>query len=161
MDRGLRARLGCAVAPKAVAEAISTMNTNDESCTNHYVQWAGIAALRGPQTPVGQMLEVLRKRRDATCRLINEIPGMSVATPGSTFYVFPDVTEAMAAKGITSLADFSTEALHATGVSFCTREHFGTPQPGEDRSYIRLAYSGIDESAITTGLDRLREWIEA
>jgi aspartate/methionine/tyrosine aminotransferase len=86
---------------------------------------------------------------------------MSVATPGSTFYVFPDVTEAMAAKGITSLADFSTEALHATGVSFCTREHFGTPQPGEDRSYIRLAYSGIDESAITTGLDRLREWIEA
>jgi aspartate/methionine/tyrosine aminotransferase len=154
-------RLGCAVAPKEVAEAISLMNTNDESCTNQYVQWAGIAALRGPQGPVGQMLEVLRKRRDATCRLINEIPGMSAATPGSTFYVFPDVTEAMEAKGIATLADFSTEALHATGVSFCTREHFGSPQPGEDRSYIRLAYSGIDEAAITTGLGRLKEWIEA
>jgi aspartate/methionine/tyrosine aminotransferase len=150
-------RLGCAVAPREVAEAISTLNTNDESCTTHYVQWAGIAALRGPQGPVGQMLEVLRKRRDATCRLINEIPGMSAATPGSTFYVFPDVTEAMEAKGIATLADFSTEALHATGVSFCTREHFGSPQPGEDRSYIRLAYSGIDEAAITTGLGRLKE----
>jgi aspartate/methionine/tyrosine aminotransferase len=154
-------RLGCAVAPREVAEAISLMNTNDESCTNQYVQWAGIAALRGPQGPVGQMLEVLRKRRDATCRLINEIPGMSAATPGSTFYVFPDVTEAMEAKGIATLADFSTEALHATGVSFCTREHFGSPQTGEDRSYIRLAYSGIDEAAITTGLGRLKEWIEA
>ncbi|MFP3395981.1 pyridoxal phosphate-dependent aminotransferase [Brevibacterium sp. H602] len=154
-------RLGCAVAPKEVSEAISLMNTNDESCTNQYVQWAGIAALRGPQGPVGQMLEVLRKRRDATCRLINEIPGMSVATPGSTFYVFPDVTEAMEAKGIATVADFTTEALHATGVSFCTREHFGSPQPGEDRSYIRLAYSGIDETAITTGLGRLKEWIEA
>ena len=58
-------RLGCAVSPKEVAEAISLMNTNDESCTNQYVQWAGIAALRGPQGPVGQMLEVLRKRRFA------------------------------------------------------------------------------------------------
>ena len=153
-------RLGCAVAPREVAEAISTMNTNDESCTTHYVQWAGIAALQGPQEPVGRMLEVLRKRRDATCRLLNDIPGMGVAVPGSTFYVFPDVTEAMTAKGIATLADFSTEALHATGVSFCTREHFGSPQAGEDRSYIRLAYSGIDETDITEGLGKLKEWVE-
>ena len=90
------------------------------------------------------MLEVLRKRRDATCSIINSIPGMSVATPGSTFYVFPDVTESMEAKGIATLADFSTEALHNTGVSFCTREHFGRRQGGEDRHYIRLAYSGIE-----------------
>src|SRR5699024_12478179 len=96
-------RLGCAVAPKPVAEAISTINTNDESCTNHYVQWAGIAALRGPQTPVGQMLEVLRKRLDATYGLINEIPGMSVATPGTTFYSCPDATEATADRRRTCL----------------------------------------------------------
>src|SRR5699024_7706526 len=53
-------RLGCAVAPKAVADAISTMNTNDESCTNHYVEWARIASPRGTQALVGQLLEVLR-----------------------------------------------------------------------------------------------------
>ncbi|GAA1555193.1 pyridoxal phosphate-dependent aminotransferase [Brevibacterium picturae] len=152
-------RLGCAVASRQIAEAISTMNTNDESCTTHYVQWAGIAALQGPQAPVGQMLEVLRKRRDATCSIINSIPGMSVAVPGSTFYVFPDVTEAMESKGITSLADFSTEALHNTGVSFCTREHFGRRQGWEDRQYIRLAYSGIGEADITEGLGQLRDWI--
>lgn len=152
-------RLGCAVAPPEIAEAISTMNTNDESCTTHYVQWAGIAALQGPQDSVGRMLEVLRKRRDATCSIINSIPGMSVATPGSTFYVFPDVTEAMESKGIASLSDFSTEALHTTGVSFCTREHFGRRQGGEDRHYIRLAYSGIGEDDIIEGLGRLRDWI--
>ena len=112
---------------------ISTLNTNDESCTTHYVQWAGIAALQGPQDEVGRMLEVLRKRRDATCSIINSIPGMSVAVPGSTFYVFPDVTEAMEAKGIATLSEFSTEALHNTGVSFCTREHFGRRQDWEDR----------------------------
>lgn len=152
-------RLGCAVAPPEVAGAISTMNTNDESCTTQYVQWAGIAALQGPQDSVGRMLEVLRKRRDATCSIINSIPGMSVATPGSTFYVFPDVTEAMEAKGIATLADFSTEALHSAGVSFCTREHFGRRQGGEDRHYIRLAYSGIGVDEINEGLGLLKEWI--
>ncbi|NNV09956.1 aspartate aminotransferase, partial [Geobacillus sp. MMMUD3] len=77
------------------------------------------------------------------------------------FYIFPDATEAMAAKGIATLSDFSTEALHATGVSFCTREHFGRPLPGEDRKYIRLAYSGIGEDDIVEGLTKLREWVEA
>ncbi|MDN6605270.1 pyridoxal phosphate-dependent aminotransferase [Brevibacterium sp.] len=152
-------RLGCAVAPREIAEVISTLNTNDESCTTHYVQWAGIAALQGPQDEVGRMLEVLRKRRDATCSIINSIPGMSVAVPGSTFYVFPDVTEAMEAKGIATLSEFSTEALHNTGVSFCTREHFGRRQDWEDRSYIRLAYSGIGENDITEGLGKLRDWL--
>ncbi|MFE2655947.1 MULTISPECIES: pyridoxal phosphate-dependent aminotransferase [unclassified Brevibacterium] len=154
-------RLGCAVAPKEVAEAISTMNTNDESCTTHYVQWAGISALQGPQEPVAEMLDVLRARRDAACSLINAIPGMEVAVPESTFYIFPDVTEAMASKGIATLSDFSTQALHDTGVSFCTREHFGRPQPGEEQKYIRLAYSGIGESDIVEGLTKLREWVEA
>ncbi|ELT44758.1 class I and II aminotransferase [Arthrobacter nitrophenolicus] len=88
-------RLGCAVAPVEIAKVLSTLNTNDESCTTHYVQWAGIEALRGSQEPVQQMLDVLKTRRDAACELLNGIPGMHVAVPQSTFYLFPDVTEAM------------------------------------------------------------------
>ncbi|MFV0432596.1 MAG: pyridoxal phosphate-dependent aminotransferase [Leucobacter sp.] len=154
-------RLGCAVAPLEIAEVISTLNTNDESCTTHYVQWAGIEALRGTQEPVGLMLDVLRDRRDAACELVNSIPGMSVAVPHSTFYLFPDVTEAMDRMGYTEVGDFATAALHNTGVSFCTREHFGRRQPGEDRQYIRLAYSGIDLSDIRDGLGVLRDWVSA
>ena len=33
------------------------------------------------------------------------------------------------------------------------------PQPGEDRSYIRFAYSGLSEERIREGLDGLRDWI--
>ncbi|MDQ3527543.1 MAG: aspartate aminotransferase, partial [Actinomycetota bacterium] len=46
-----------------------------------------------------------------------------------------------------------------TGVSFCTRRHFGRPQPDEDRHYIRLAYSGIDVPDIREGLTRLGDWM--
>lgn len=154
-------RLGCAVAPEEVAGIFSTLNTNDESCTTHYVQWAGIEALRGTQQPVADMLGVLRERRDATCELVNATPGMTVEVPRSTFYVFPDVTEAMERVGASDLAVFAEQALHATGVSFCTRRHFGRPVAGEDRHYIRLAYSGIDLADIREGLGRLREWVES
>lgn len=153
-------RLGCAVAPAELAKVFSTLNTNDESCTTHYVQWAGIEALRGPQHPVTDMLNVLRERRDAACELVNAVPGMSVAVPHSTFYLFPDVTETMDRLGYTSVGDFATAALQNTGVSFCTREHFGRRQPHEERQYIRLAYSGIDLPDIQGGLSKLREWIE-
>ena len=153
-------RLGCAVAPLEITTVLGTLNTNDESCTTHYVQWAGIEALRGPQEPVQQTLDILRERRDAACELVNAIPGMHVAVPQSTFYLFPDVTQTMGSLGYTAVGDFATAALHQTGVSFCTREHFGRRQPGEDRQYIRLAYSGIDVANIRDGLGRLREWIE-
>ncbi len=154
-------RLGCAVAPREIAKVLSTMNTNDESCTTHYVQWAGIAALQGDQQPVADMLDVLRERRDIACELVNAIPGMNVETPRSTFYLFPDVTETLRQMGIPDVGEFATQALHATGVSFCTRRHFGRPLPGEDRDYIRLAYSGIDAPDITEGLTALKSWVES
>jgi aspartate/methionine/tyrosine aminotransferase len=152
-------RLGCAVAPLEIAKVLSTLNTNDESCTTHYVQWAGIEALRGTQEPVQQMLDILRERRDAACELVNAIPGMHVAVPQSTFYLFPDITDVMEKMGYTAVGDFASDALYKTGVSFCTREHFGRRQPGEERQYIRLAYSGIDIADIREGLGRLRDWI--
>ena len=152
-------RLGCAVAPPQVASVFSTLNTNDESCTTHYVQWAGIEALRGTQQPVFDMLDTLRERRDETCRLVNQIPGMHVAVPKSTFYVFPDVTDAVQQMGFAEVSDFAEQALYDTGVSFCTRQHFGRRQPGEDRDYIRLAYSGIGLVDIQDGLGRLRDWV--
>jgi len=68
---------------------------------------------------------------------------------------------AMARTGHTDVAEFATAALHNTGVSFCTRRHFGRPQPGETEQYIRLAYSGIDSADITEGLGALAHWVGA
>ncbi len=153
-------RLGAGIAPLEVAKVFSTMNTNNESCTTHFVQYAGLAGLTGDQQPCRDLLAVLKDRRDTAYEIVNTIPGMSVALPESTFYLFPDVTDAMARKGFADLAGFATAALENTGVSFCTRMHFGRPQPGEDRTYIRLAYSGISAERIREGLGKLKTWIE-
>ena len=152
-------RLGAAVGPQDIADTITKLNTNDESCTTHFVQYAGVEAILGDQTEAAAMLDVLVDRRDTAVTAIAEIPGMTVAAPEATFYLFPDVTEAISIVGASDVADFAERALHNTGVSFCTRRHFGRPQPGEDREYIRFAYSGIKSDDIRDGLGLLQQWI--
>ncbi len=152
-------RLGAAIAPQAVADAIAKLNTNDESCTAHFVQWAGIEGIMGDQSGPAALRAQLKVRRDAAVAAVNQVPGMHSACPEATFYLFVNVTGAMERKGFTDVADFATAALHNTGVSFCTRRHFGRPQAGEEQQYIRLAYSGISAEDITEGLGLLREWV--
>lgn len=154
-------RLGAAIAPIEIAEQIAKLNTNDESCTAHFVQWAGVEGITGDQSGPAALRDVLRVRRDAAVDGVNAIPGMHTARPDATFYLFVNVTEAMAAKGFTDVANFATAALHQTGVSFCTRRHFGRPQPGEEQQYIRLAYSGISDADITEALGLLGQWVTA
>ena len=152
-------RLGAAVAPLEIATMIAKLNTNDESCTTHFVQYGGVEALRGDQSSVTTMLDTLRERRDTAVNMLNAMPGVNVHSPEATFYLFPEVTGAMKAKGIDDLAVFAEKALHATGVSFCTRRHFGRPQPGEERQYIRFAFSGISNQGIKEGLELFGKWI--
>ncbi len=79
--------------------------------------------------------------------------------PDGTFYLFPNVTAVMDRMGFGTYEDFRRAALEATGVSFCTRLHFGTPLPGERERYIRLSYSGIGLEGIEEGVERLRAFI--
>jgi aspartate/methionine/tyrosine aminotransferase len=152
-------RLGAAIAPLQVAEQIAKLNTNDESCTAHFVQWAGVEGITGDPSGPAALVDILRTRRDAAVDAVNAVPGMHTARPEATFYLFVNVTQAMEAKGFTDVGEFATAALHNTGVSFCTRRHFGRPQPGEEQQYIRLAYSGISADDITEGLGLLRQWV--
>ncbi len=153
-------RLGAAIAPLPIAEQIAKLNTNDESCTAHFVQWAGVEGITGDQSGPKALVDEMRIRRDAAVAGVDAVPGIHTATPEATFYLFCNVTQAMAAKGFTDVAEFATAALHETGVSFCTRRHFGRPQPGEVEQYIRLAYSGISAEDITEGLGLLKSWVE-
>lgn len=151
-------RLGCAAAPTQVAEQIAKLNTNDESCTTHFVQAAGVAGLADP-SGTAPILTELQRRRDAAVTALAAVPGIHCATPEATFYLFPNVTEAVRMTGCADVTEFASAALRNTGVSFCTRHHFGGAQPGETESYIRLAYSGISADDITEGIGRLAEWV--
>jgi aspartate/methionine/tyrosine aminotransferase len=153
-------RLGAAIGPEEVIRVISKLNVNAESCSNHFIQWAMVEALANEIEGPKQILETLKCRRDVAVEGLNAIQGIQLAAPNSTFYLFPNVTAIMKRKGFTTLDQLQTGALENTGVSFCTRNHFGRPLPDEKEFFIRLAYSGIDESDIREGLSRLKEYFE-
>ena len=153
-------RLGAAIGPKEVIDVIAKLNVNDESCPNHFIQYGAIAGLTGDQTEARQILDTLKERRDAAVDILNSIEGIHCFRPNATFYLFPNVTAAMQQKGLNDYEEFRRSVLTATGVSFCSRLHFGRPIEGEKNAYIRLAYSGIDKSEIEEGLAKFKAFIE-
>ncbi|NNK15080.1 MAG: aminotransferase class I/II-fold pyridoxal phosphate-dependent enzyme [Desulfofustis sp.] len=154
-------RLGAALGPDEIITIIGKLNVNDESCTNQFVQWAALEALGGDQQPVRDILDILKQRRDLCVDLLNDIEGVSCFRPNATFYLWPDVTEAMLNKGFSTYQEFIESVLRHTGVSMCARSHFGTPLPGESRKYLRLAYSGIELAAIEEGLTKFKAYLES
>jgi aspartate/methionine/tyrosine aminotransferase len=154
-------RLGATIGPKEIIDVIAKLNVNDESCPNHFIQYGAIEGLTGDQTEAGQILLTLKKRRDAAVDILNSIEGIHCFRPNATFYLFPNVTGAMQKKGLVNYDDFRRAVLHETGVSFCTRLHFGRPLAGEENFYIRLAYSGIETSEIKEGLEKFKAFIES
>jgi aspartate/methionine/tyrosine aminotransferase len=154
-------RLGATVAPKAIAAVITKLNVNDESCSNHFIQYGVIEGLTGDQTEVKAILATLKERRDVAVDLLNSIKGVRCFRPNATFYLYPNVTEVMKRMNTNDPNVFRTTVLKTTGVSFCTRLHFGKCLPGEKENYIRLAYSGINVSEIKEGLEKLREYFES
>eukprot|EP01113_Clastostelium_recurvatum_P031012 TRINITY_DN3827_c0_g1_i4.p1 TRINITY_DN3827_c0_g1~~TRINITY_DN3827_c0_g1_i4.p1 ORF type:complete len:429 (-),score=47.11 TRINITY_DN3827_c0_g1_i4:80-1366(-) len=154
-------RLAASIGPKDMITLINKLNTNYEACTTHFVQCAGIAAL----TPQGKahikpMMDELRLRRDALINGLRQIPGFHPHVPQAAFYVFVNVTEAMKMLGLTDLERFRHLILQ-TGVSFCTREHFGARLDCEDDYYIRFAFSGITVDQINEAMGILKKFVVA
>ncbi len=153
-------RLGAAIGPQRIIDVIGKLNVNDESCSNHFVQYGALEGLTGDQSGPREIVRILKERRDACVAALGEIPGVSCFTPEATFYLFPNVTALMERKGMTSYDKLRRAALEQTGVSFCTRLHFGRELPGEEERYVRFAYSGISVPLIEEGLGKLKEWAQ-
>ena len=125
-------RMGYGVMPEWLVGAVNKLMVNSNSCTASFTQRAGIAALEGPQDAVDRMVAEFRRRRDAFCKGLNEIPGFRCALPGGAFYAFPNVT----GTGIHSkeLADL---LLNDAGVSCLNGGGFGEYGEG----CIRFSYA--------------------
>jgi aspartate aminotransferase len=152
-------RLGAAIGPVEFVENVSKINVNDESCSNHFIQYGALAGLQGTGEGPQKILSILKDRRDLLVDRLNRIPGIRCFRPEATFYLFPNVTGAMKRKGVWDVELFRKLVLQETGVSFCTRRHFGRPLTGETEQYVRFAYSGIDADQIKEGIDKLAEFL--
>ena len=92
-------RLGAAVGPAKFIEYISKINVNDESCSNHFIQYGALAGLQGSDEGPDRILGILKERRDVLVDLLNAIPGIRCFKPEATFYLFPECDRGHEAQG--------------------------------------------------------------
>ena len=139
-------RLGYGVAPREIADKITRLTINSNSCTATFTQIAGIEALTGPQTFVTQMVKEFRKRRDVIVDGLNAIDGISCIKPLGSFYVFPNV--AQLPLSCEKLADYLMDEV---GVALLPGTAFGKYGDG----YLRLSYANSLEN-IEDALHRIQ-----
>ena len=130
-------RIGYGVMPKWLAEAVSKLMVNSNSCTASFTQRAALAALQGPQTAVDEMVLQFLERRDVFCSALSRIPGFRCSLPDGAFYAFPNVR----GTGIPS-KQLANMLLDEAGVAALDGGSFGDYGDG----YIRFSYANSLEN---------------
>jgi aspartate/methionine/tyrosine aminotransferase len=130
-------RLGFSVWPKSIIESVVRLCVNNHSCVNAPTQFAGIAALEGPQDDVVRMVKAFDERRRAIVPMLNQLPGFRCVDPGGAFYAFPNVTgTGMGAR------ELQNRMLEEAGVATVAGTSFGIHGEG----YIRFSYANSIEN---------------
>ncbi len=142
-------RLGYGVWPEKFIPDVERLAINSHSCVNAAAQYAGIAALQGPRTPVETMARTFAERRDWLIPALNRLPGIRCAVPGGAFYAFPNIT----ASGLDSRT-VQRRLLEEAGVATISGTSFG--QYGE--GYVRLSYAS-DLAALQEAVTRMGAWL--
>jgi len=140
-------RLGYGVMPKELAVHVARLMTNSNSCTAAFSQYAGIAALKGPQDESHKMDAAFKARRDVIVAGLNKIPGIRCHKPQGAFYVFPNIE----GTGMRS-KEMEQFLLHKAGVAALSGTSFGKYGEG----FIRLSYANSIEN-INKALDRIAD----
>lgn len=142
-------RLGYAVWPGKLYENARKLAVNLHSCVNAPTQYAGLAALTGPQDAVTMMRGEFDKRRKVVVEGLNKLPGVSCIVPAGAFYAFPNVKlTGWKAKPL------ANALLDETGVALIGGPDFGVLGEG----YIRLSYANSTEN-ILKALGRMGEFL--
>jgi aspartate/methionine/tyrosine aminotransferase len=142
-------RLGYAIWPGKLYDYARKLAVNLHSCVNASAQYAGLAALKGPQDEVAKMIAEFDKRRKVVVEGLNKLPGVSCAVPKGAFYAFPNVKRTgWKAKALAS------SLLEDAGVAIIGGPDFGILGEG----YVRLSYANSTEN-ILKALNRMGEFL--
>jgi aspartate aminotransferase len=142
-------RLGYSVWPQALYDKARKLVVNSFSCTNAPTQWAGVAALEGPQDAVRAMVAEFDRRRTVIVDGLNVLPGVHAAVPKGAFYAFPNI----AATGWKA-KPLASALLEQAGVATIGGPDFGVYGEG----YLRFSYANSVDN-IRIALDRLADFL--
>jgi len=140
-------RLGFSIWPDSLIEKVNRLAINCHSCVNAPAQFAGIAALEGPNDEVEAMVAAFDERRKAIVPWLNELPGFRCIMPGGALYAFPNIEDT----GMTA-KELQNKMLEEVGVATVAGTAFGILGEG----FVRFSYANSIEN-IRKAVDRVGE----
>ena len=143
-------RMGYSVWPEQLIDKARKLAVNAWSCVNAPAQYAGLAALTGPQDAVREMVAEFDARRKLVVEGLNALPNVSCRTPLGAFYAFPNIRDT----GWKS-KPLASALLEKAGVAVIGGPDFGTLGEG----YNRLSYANSREN-IERALERIGTFLE-
>jgi aspartate/methionine/tyrosine aminotransferase len=139
-------RIGFLNAPRPVVAAILKFQGQTTGNPAAASQAAALAAVRGPETVVEEMLTAYERRRNLAVEALRQIPGVELEPPHGAFYAFPRVAEAAAAcGGSTPLC----EKLVLAGIGVVPGVGFGADE------HIRFSFA-VSDDRIEEGMRRFK-----
>ena len=142
-------RLGWSYWPEECIEHIVKLLINSVSCVNAPTQYAGIAALDGPDDSINLMMKEFTERRNLIHKLLNELPGVECSLPGGAFYAFPKVKNT----GMTG-AEFAKKCMHEAGVAIVPGTAFGSTA----QDYVRFSFAA-SQNDISQALENIKNML--
>ena len=142
-------RLGYGIWPADLVEPAIRMAVNSHSCVSTASQFAGLAALTGPQDAVAAMMNVFDARRHQVVDGLNALPGFRCAVPHGAFYAFPQVAGTGLDAGV-----LQRRLLDEAGVALVPGSSFGD----HATDCVRLSYAAASDR-IDEGLNRIRAFL--
>ena len=128
-------RIGYAGGPKSIIAAMKKIQSQSTSNPCSISQAASVAALTGDQSCVHEMTKAFKQRHDYVVAALNKIPGFSCLPSAGTFYAFPNVGDAIRAKGLKDDLALSELLLNDGDVAVVPGSAFGAP------GYLRLSFA--------------------
>jgi len=144
-------RLGYLVAPRAFVRPAEVIQQNFFLCANHFVQVAGLTALREAGPDVARMRAIYDERRRYLVPALRGVGLTIEVEPTGAFYVFADART----WGSDSLA-LTYRLLEEAGVAAAPGIDFG---PGGE-GFLRFSY-GTSMERLREGIERLGVWANA
>jgi aspartate/methionine/tyrosine aminotransferase len=140
-------RLGYGVMPVWLAQAVTKLMANSNTCAATFVQRAAMEGLSNSENEVQSMVNEFRRRRDMFCPGLNQIPGFRCSMPPGAFYAFANVQET----GLSS-KEMEGVLLEEAGVACLDGGGFGPCGQG----YLRFSYANSFEN-LSEALRRIAE----
>jgi aspartate/methionine/tyrosine aminotransferase len=131
-------------------DKVRKLAVNCWSCVNAPSQFAGIAAIDGPQDDVDTMLAAFDRRRQLVTQRLNALDNVHCATPKGAFYAFPNIS----ATGFKA-KDLASRLLEEAGVALVGGPDFGAFGEG----FIRLSCAA-SEQQIADAITRVQKFLD-